>query len=72
MVESRQADALAVTVLFPVLAGLFVIARTYSRYLGQNFGWDDWLIYASFLLLIGQTITIYECKVLDLHVLLLF
>lgn len=60
MVESRQVEALAVTVLFPVLAAVFVIARTYSRYLGQNFGWDDWLIYISLFLLVGQTITIYE------------
>ncbi|KAF2017196.1 hypothetical protein BU24DRAFT_366814 [Aaosphaeria arxii CBS 175.79] len=60
MVESRQTQALTVTVVFPVLAALFVAGRTYSRYLGQNFGWDDWLILLSFVLLIGQTITIYQ------------
>lgn len=49
------------TCLFPILAALFVGARTLSRYWGQNFGWDDWLIHLSLLLLLGQTITIYEC-----------
>jgi hypothetical protein len=61
MSAGRQAGALAVTCLFPILAAVFVGARTFSRYLGQNFGWDDWLIHLSLLLLLGQTITIYEC-----------
>ncbi|KAF2689409.1 hypothetical protein K458DRAFT_358151 [Lentithecium fluviatile CBS 122367] len=60
MVENRQAEALAVTCIFPIFAALFVGARTLSRYLGQNHGWDDWLIYLALLLLLGQTITIYE------------
>ncbi|KAF2636418.1 hypothetical protein P280DRAFT_150290 [Massarina eburnea CBS 473.64] len=60
MVESRQPGALAVTVVFPIFAALFVAARTASRILGRNFGWDDWLIYLALLLLLGQTITIYE------------
>ncbi|KAF2741210.1 hypothetical protein EJ04DRAFT_117439 [Polyplosphaeria fusca] len=60
MVESRQAEALALACLFPVLAALFVGARTYSRYLGQNFGWDDWLIYIALALLLGETISIYK------------
>lgn len=62
MVESRQTDALAVVVFFAVLAFLFVAARTYSRYLGRNFGWDDWLIHISFLLFLGETIVEYKCK----------
>jgi hypothetical protein len=62
MVENRQPEALAVVCIFPILAAIFVGARTLSRYLGQNFGWDDWLIHLALLLLLGQTITIYECK----------
>lgn len=62
MVESRQTAALAVVVLFAVLAFVFVAARTYSRYLGRNFGWDDWLIHLSFLLFLGETIVEYKCK----------
>jgi len=60
--ESRQPEALAITCIFPIFAGLFVGARTLSRYLGQNFGWDDWLIGLALVLLLGQTITIYECE----------
>lgn len=65
MGESRQAGALAVTCVFPVLAALFVGARSFSRYIGQNFGWDDWLIHLSLLLLLGQTLTLYECMFRD-------
>jgi hypothetical protein len=65
MGAGRQAGALAVTCLFPILAAVFVGARTFSRYLGQNFGWDDWLIHLSLLLLLGQTLTIYECMLCD-------
>lgn len=61
MGESRQQGALAVTCVFTILAALFVAARTFSRYLGRNFGWDDWLIHLSLLLLLGQTVTLYEC-----------
>lgn len=61
MGEGRQAGALAITCVFPVLATLFIGARSLSRYLGRNFGWDDWLIYLSLLLLLGQTVTIYKC-----------
>jgi len=61
MGQGRQAGALAVTCLFPILAALFVAGRTLSRYLGQNYGWDDWLILLALLLLLGQTVTIYEC-----------
>jgi hypothetical protein len=66
MVENRQAEALAIVCIFPILAALFVAARTLSRYLGQNFGWDDWLIHLALLLLLGQTITLYECKCIAL------
>ncbi|KAF9738246.1 hypothetical protein PMIN06_001784 [Paraphaeosphaeria minitans] len=60
MGADRQAGALAVTCVFPILALIFVGARTFCRYLGQNFGWDDWLIHLSLLLLLAQTLTIYE------------
>jgi hypothetical protein len=61
MVESRQNEALAMICLFPVLSTIFVILRTYSRWLGRNFGWDDYLILVSTLLLLGQTLTVYKC-----------
>lgn len=64
MGQGRQAAALAITCLFPILAALFVAARTVSRHLGQNFGWDDWLIHLGLLLLLGETITAYECMIL--------
>ncbi|KAJ4297486.1 hypothetical protein N0V90_005378 [Kalmusia sp. IMI 367209] len=60
MGKSRQANALAVTCVLPILAALFVAARSVSRHLGRNFGWDDWLIHLSLLLLLGQTVTIYQ------------
>ncbi|KAF2258583.1 hypothetical protein CC78DRAFT_621680 [Lojkania enalia] len=65
MVESRQTEALALICLFPALAAIFVSARTCSRYLGRNFGWDDWLIYISLLLLLGETISTYKFVVLS-------
>jgi hypothetical protein len=61
MVETRQADALAIDGLFVTLAFLFVTGRLYSRYLGRNFGWDDHLIVVAFVLLVGQTIGSWKC-----------
>ena len=61
MVESRQNEALAMICAFPIISTIFVILRTYSRYLSRNFGWDDYLILLSTLLLLGQTLTIYKC-----------
>ncbi|KAF1932851.1 uncharacterized protein M421DRAFT_1434 [Didymella exigua CBS 183.55] len=60
MVASRQHEALAMICAFPVLSTIFVILRTYSRYLGRNFAWDDNLILLATLLLLGQTLTIYK------------
>ncbi|KAF2464846.1 uncharacterized protein BDR25DRAFT_93388 [Lindgomyces ingoldianus] len=65
MVESRQPEALALICLFPILATIFVGLRTFSRYLGQNFGWDDWLIHVALLLLLGETITSYQYVILS-------
>lgn len=61
MVASRQTEALVLVCLFPVLSTIFVLLRTYSRYLSRNFGWDDYLILLSTLLLLGQTLTVYKC-----------
>jgi hypothetical protein len=61
MVESRQGDVLAIVGLFITLAFLFVTGRLWSRYLGLNFGWDDHLIVAAFVLLLGQTIGTWKC-----------
>ncbi|PVI05830.1 hypothetical protein DM02DRAFT_71865 [Periconia macrospinosa] len=60
MGEKRQAGALAVTCLFPILAGLFVSGRIASRCVGRNFGWDDWLILLALLLLLCETVGIYQ------------
>jgi hypothetical protein len=62
MVESRQHEALVMSCLFPALGAVFVALRTYSRYLGRNFGWDDYLIWISMVLLIGESLTIYRCR----------
>ncbi|KAH7064028.1 hypothetical protein BKA63DRAFT_496886 [Paraphoma chrysanthemicola] len=60
MVESRQEEALAIIGVFAVLAFIFVVVRVYSRYLGRNFGWDDYLIIAAIIFFFGQTLTIWK------------
>jgi hypothetical protein len=62
MVESRQEECLTIIGIFTVLSFIFVALRVYSRYLGRNFGWDDYLIMMAMVLLLGQTIAIWECK----------
>ncbi|KAF2873218.1 hypothetical protein BDV95DRAFT_490229 [Massariosphaeria phaeospora] len=64
MVESRQAAVLAVICLFPALAALFVAARIFSRQLGRNYGLDDGLIYIALVLLLGETVTMYQFVIL--------
>jgi structural maintenance of chromosome 2 len=56
MVESRQSEVLAIVCTFSVVASLTVFLRVWSRYLGRNFCWDDYLILAAFVLLIGDTV----------------
>ncbi|KAF2712548.1 hypothetical protein K504DRAFT_401541 [Pleomassaria siparia CBS 279.74] len=65
MGEGRQTGALAIICFFPVLAAIFVGSRAYSRYLGRNPGWDDYLIYIALLLLMGETLSIYKYIVLS-------
>ncbi|KAH7072407.1 hypothetical protein FB567DRAFT_564303 [Paraphoma chrysanthemicola] len=60
MVESRQDEALAIVGVFAVFAFIFVGVRVYSRYLGRNFGWDDYLIIAATIFFFGQTLTIWK------------
>lgn len=60
MVESRQSHVLAIVGVFTVAAFIFVALRTYSRYLGRNFHWDDYLILAALVLLIADTIGTWE------------
>ncbi|KAL5119217.1 hypothetical protein ACEQ8H_002928 [Pleosporales sp. CAS-2024a] len=60
MAERRQAECLTIVAIFTVLAFLFVSGRTYSRYLGRNFDWDDFLIIFAMILLLGQTIAVWE------------
>jgi hypothetical protein len=62
MVESRQEEVLSIIAVFTVFASIFVASRVYSRYLGSNFGWDDYLIIGAMVLLFGQTIAIWKCK----------
>jgi formate hydrogenlyase subunit 3/multisubunit Na+/H+ antiporter MnhD subunit len=62
MVESRQEECLAIIAAFTVFAFIFVATRVYSRYLGSNFGWDDYLIIGAMAILFGQTIAIWKCK----------
>jgi hypothetical protein len=65
MVESRQEECLTIIAIFTVLAFLFVTGRVYSRYLGRNFAWDDYLIIISMVLLFGQTIATWKCECLS-------
>jgi positive regulator of sigma E activity len=62
MVEHRQNEVLSIIGVFTVLAFIFVVVRIYSRYLGRNFGWDDYLIAAGMALLLGETIAMWKCK----------
>jgi hypothetical protein len=64
MVESRQEEVLAIIAIFSVFAFLFVAVRIYSRYLGRNFGWDDYLIILAMVFFFFQTLTIWKCKYL--------
>lgn len=41
--------------VFTVVSFIFVASRLYSRYLGRNFGWDDYIIIFSMAILIGDT-----------------
>jgi hypothetical protein len=61
MVEHRQTEVLSIVGAFTVLAFVFVVVRVYSRYLGRNFGWDDYLIVGGMVLLLGQTIAMWKC-----------
>jgi formate hydrogenlyase subunit 3/multisubunit Na+/H+ antiporter MnhD subunit len=62
MVESRQTEVLSIVGVFTVLAFIFVVVRVYSRYLGRNFGWDDYLIIGGMVILFGQTLAMWKCK----------
>lgn len=62
MVESRQRECLTIVAIFTVLAFIFTATRVYSRYLGHNFGWDDYLIINATLVLLGQTIATWKCE----------
>lgn len=66
MVESRQGEVLAIIAVFTIFAFIFVGLRIYSRYLGRNFGWDDYLIIGAVVVMLGQTIATWECKYLFL------
>ncbi|KAF2035236.1 hypothetical protein EK21DRAFT_42841, partial [Setomelanomma holmii] len=65
MVESRQTECLAIVGVFAVLAFIFVVVRIYSRYLGRNFGWDDYLIIAAITFFFAQTLTIWKYVLLS-------
>jgi hypothetical protein len=62
MVESRQEECLTIIAIFLVLAFVFTGTRVYSRYLGRNFGWDDYLIILSTFILLGESIATWKCK----------
>jgi hypothetical protein len=62
MVENRQTEVLSIIGVFTVLAFIFVLVRVYSRYLGRNFGWDDYLVAGGMVLLLGETVAMWKCK----------
>lgn len=57
MVESRQTECLAIVCAFTVVASITVFLRVWSRYLGRNFSWDDYLILIAFVLYVAATVT---------------
>lgn len=61
MVESRQDEVLAIVAVSAVLAYIFIGLRVYSRVLGRNFGWDDYLMLMAAVFFFGQTLTIWKC-----------
>lgn len=60
MVENRQPEVLAIVGVFTVVSFLFVFSRVWSRYIGRNFDWDDYLIIFAMVLLIGDTIATWK------------
>lgn len=66
MPESRQEEALAIIGIFTVLAYMFIGVRLWSRYLGRNFGWDDYLIGIAAVCFLGEVVTIWKCKSLHM------
>lgn len=65
MVESRQHEVLAIVCVFTVVPFLFVASRVGSRYLGRNFGWDDYLIMIAMVLLLADTVGIWRYIILS-------
>lgn len=55
MVENRQDAALAIICSFTVVASFTVFLRVWSRYLGRNFCWDDYLILIAAVIFIIDT-----------------
>ncbi|RAH64732.1 uncharacterized protein BO66DRAFT_282663, partial [Aspergillus aculeatinus CBS 121060] len=56
--DSHQKVALGVVVAFPILGGIAVVLRSWSRFMtGTRFGPDDFFIVAGYILAIGQSIT---------------
>lgn len=56
MVDNRQPEVLAIVCAFTVVSFLFVASRVWSRCIGRNFGWDDYLIIGAMVLLVADTI----------------
>ncbi|KAF2838639.1 hypothetical protein M501DRAFT_975270 [Patellaria atrata CBS 101060] len=60
MVEQLQDAALAITILFPAISTIFVILRLWSKFVLRRLHWDDALIVLAWLLIIGQTVSVYK------------
>ncbi|RMZ73526.1 putative chromosome segregation cut14 [Pyrenophora seminiperda CCB06] len=65
MVESRQQECLSIVCVFTVVASFTVFLRIWSRYLGRNFCWDDWLILTASLLFIADTVSTWVYIILS-------
>ncbi|KAH6675468.1 hypothetical protein B0J14DRAFT_636979 [Halenospora varia] len=55
-----QGEALAITLIFPILATLAVSLRLYSRSLTSTFGSDDWVICVAAVIYWGETYCTYS------------
>ncbi|XP_014555638.1 hypothetical protein COCVIDRAFT_38676 [Bipolaris victoriae FI3] len=65
MIENRQPAALAIVCTFTVVASLTVFLRVWSRYLGRNFCWDDYLILIAAVIFLADTIATWVYIVLS-------
>ncbi|RAL58973.1 hypothetical protein DID88_009264 [Monilinia fructigena] len=58
--DSRQAQAFAITFVFPIISTVALALRMYSRSLNGSFGADDWVICFALVVYWAETYTSYK------------